>query len=289
MRFLERYGAASSYFKNYNNDLDCRCIVECGGNMTGMVLHKRSYFLPTLVPDNRLEAIREYFGVLADSLVSSWTKLFQVLPEWTNAFQFDEEKHLHDERNTLAARMKCIDDRIECLKSYKSILALSHQELVNSTIKVFRDGLGIAVDPADELREDFKLLNSNKKPLLLCEVKSTNRGVAREHVNQADSHRERSGFDPRFPSLLIINTGVKKARSVAEKDEKIAREQIQHARRNNILIIRTLDLLFLLRQYLAKLISRDEVVKILTTNSGWLRVNQSKWWVVKGDESEASS
>lgn len=177
MKFLERYGAASSYFRNFNDDLDCRIIAECGGKMTGMVLHKHDYFLPTLVPDNRLEVITEYFSVLADSLVSSWTKLFQVLPEWIDTFLFDEEKGLNSERKTLAARMKGIDDRIECLKGYKSILALSHQELVDSVINVFRDGFGIAVDPTDQLREDFKLLDSNKKPFLLCEVKSTNRGL----------------------------------------------------------------------------------------------------------------
>jgi hypothetical protein len=227
--FLNLYGAASSYFRHYNKEIDCRIIAEFQGEMVSMVMKKRDYFIPTLIPANRPETIEEYFTLLADALVSSRSKLNQVLPDWIDGFAFNEEMGLGKEREAVAARIHDIDMRMDRLKRYKAILALSGQELVDSVIGVFREGFAIAVDGIDNLREDFKLLDSDKKPFVLCEEKSTNRGVKREHVNQADSHRERSGFDAKFSSLLIINTAVKSARSVAEKDQEVAMEQVQHA------------------------------------------------------------
>ena len=228
-KFLNLYGAASSYFRHYSKEIDCRIIAAFQGEMVSMVLEKRDYFIPALIPAYRPETIEEYFTLPADVLVSSRSKLNQVLPDWIDGFAFNEEMGLGKNREAVAARIHDIDMRMDRLKRYKAILALSGQELVASVIGVLREGFGIAVDGIDNLREDFKLLDSDKKPFVLCEVKSTNRGVKREHVNQADSHRERSGFDAKFPSLLIVNTAVKSARSVAEKNQEVAMEQVQHA------------------------------------------------------------
>ena len=288
-RFLELHGAASSHFHHYNNTIDCRVIAEVNGQMVGIVLEKLDYFIPTLIPDNRSETIAEYFTLLGNAIVSSTSKLYQVLPAWVGGFAFAEETELEKCREELTGRIQTIDIRMDLLKSYKGVLALSGHELVENVIGVFRDGFGIGVDAIDKLREDFKLVDEGNKPFLLCEVKGINRGVKREHVNQADSHRERSGFNAKFPSLLIVNTAVKNARSVAEKDQAVATEQVQHARRMSVLIVRTLDLLFLLRRFFAGTISRDEVVKILTTNCGWLRVNESGYSVLSGEENDQKS
>ncbi|MBK6739563.1 MAG: hypothetical protein IPG64_17790 [Haliea sp.] len=136
------------------------------------------------------------------------------------------------------------------------------------------------MDSKDELREDFKLLNSETQPVCLCEVKGTNKGVKREHINQADSHRERSGFDACFPSILIINTHIKNARSIAEKDQEIANEQIMHAANMNILIMRTIDLLGLLRIFLMGKQNRNEIENMLVSSCGWLRVEDMECKVI---------
>ena len=108
--------------------------------------------------------------------------------------------------------------------------------------------------------------------IALVEVKGTSRGgVQREHVNQADSHRERAKLAASFPSILIINTNLK-ASTLGEKDQAVASEQVQHAARNNVLILRTLDLLNLIALRLAGQIDVQRVTAILTGSAGWLVV-----------------
>lgn len=169
-RFLELYGAASNHFHHYNDTVDCRVIAEVNDRMVGMVLEKLDYFIPALIPDNRPETIGEYFTLLGDALVSSTSKLYQVLPVWVDGFAFAEENVLKKSREDLTERIQTIDMRMDLLKSYKGVLALSGHELVENVIGVFRDGFGIGVDAIDKLREDFKLVDEGNKPFLLCEV-----------------------------------------------------------------------------------------------------------------------
>lgn len=282
--FLEIYGAASSHFHHYNRSIEWHVIAEAVGRVVGMIINRTEYFVPTLIPDNVPEVIQEYFTLLADALTSTANKLHQELPSWVSKFSFLEEAELDSELAALGARMAAIAKRKAELSRYKSVLALSSNALVASVVDVLMYGFGIPVDTHDELREDFKMLDDKAQPFCLCEVKGTNKGLKREHLNQADSHRERSGFQEDFPAAIIINTHMKTARSVEEKDQDLAREQILHARKMSVLILRTIDLLRLLALLLNRQITLPEVKNLFTQNSGWLRVNDAGWTIVTGED-----
>jgi hypothetical protein len=141
-------------------------------------------------------------------------------------------------------------------------------------IEVFEKTLPLKPRREEAFREDLTL-DSTGNIVALVEVKGVSKGVTREHVNQADSHRERNGMPPEFPSLLIINTNMKNSISLADKDQTVAPEQSQHACRNNVLILRTLDLLNLASLHMSGKLTPDEVVELLTTSRGWLKVGDT--------------
>lgn len=60
-RFLEIYGAASTYFEKYNDSIEWRVICDINRHVVGMVLWDDRYFIPTLIPENVPERIEEYF------------------------------------------------------------------------------------------------------------------------------------------------------------------------------------------------------------------------------------
>jgi hypothetical protein len=280
--FLKLYGAANSHFNHYNSDIDWRVIAEASGRCAGMIINRNNYFLPSLIPDDRPEIIKEYFTILAEGLTASYNKLHITVPDWVKIFDFHEEEVLRQEKSELLDRINTIDERENTFNQFKSVLALAGDDLVESVALVFSDGLEIEVDSKDELREDFKLLGSDSDPICLCEVKGVNKGVKREHINQADSHRERSGFNENFPSILIANTHIKNSRSVEEKDQEIAKEQILHAVKMDILILRTIDLLGLARLFLNGNISKDDLIKLITENKGWLRIESENVRIIDG-------
>lgn len=278
--FLELYGAANTYFEHYNKYIEWRVISEIDGNVVGMIMFDLEYFIPSLIPDNRKDVIIEYFILLAEGITSTQNKIHQDIPEWVDQFIFTEEKDLTNQRNDLESKILTIDRHIERIRNYKAILVLTGDELVKKITNVLEKGFGLSVDPVDELKEDLKLLDSEGKPFCLCEVKGTNKGVKREHINQTDTHRESSGFNNDFPAILIINTHIRNSRTLVEKDQEIAEAQINHAKKMRVLIIRTLDLLELLRLLYDKKINLNKILNILIKEHGWLKVKQDGYEII---------
>ena len=278
--FLSLYGVAYSHVQKNYNACELTPVATAGNYIVGFHVDRNEYYLPSLLPENTPEKLHDYFSLLAGSLASSYNKLKVELPSWIREFKFDEERLLIERQKELEAQLKNNKQCEDTFNSFKSILAATGENLVSSVAQVFCEGFGFSVDAKDELREDLKLLDDNKKPFCLCEIKGTNKGIGREFINQADSHRERAGLPGEFPSILIVNTHIKNARTISEKDQEIAKEQIQHSRKMNILMLRTIDLLFLLNLYKRGSIEKDQLIALLTENSGWLRCNESSYEII---------
>lgn len=270
--FLKLYGAARSYFKDLNREMELQTIATVGDRTVGFVLGGKEFFVPSLVPENVPVKIDEYFCSLADALTSTVNKLATEVPGWVNAFKFPEEQNLLERQEVLAAEGKQLDERLAIFEQFKRVLVADGDQLVKAVTHVLEDGFGFKVDDIDEYREDLKIVDAEGKPVVFAEVKGTNAGVKREHVNQADSHRERAGLAVEFPTVLIVNTHIKNARTLEEKDKPVPGEQIAHAARNKVVILRTLDLLGLVALVNKGAMPAENVLGLLRGAGGWLRV-----------------
>jgi len=280
-RFLELYGAASSYFENFNSGIELRDIAKVNRSTVGMILLDREFFVPSLLPENTDERIFEYFTLLAEALASSFNKLRLEIPSWIAQFCFEKESTLSDKKQQLLEEIENIDATLANYTQYKKILLGSGEILVEHVATVLGSLFSFNINSDDELKEDLKILNENNEPLIFVEVKGTNRGVKREYINQTDSHRDRAGLDSTFPSLLLINTHIKNSASLEDKDQTIPEDQIKHAVKIGVLILRTLDLLFLLKQKDSGKISQKELIEMFSKNVGWLRASSEHWEIIQ--------
>jgi hypothetical protein len=271
-RFFELYGAAWSFLSPRYGNTWSKAIASVGRQTVSMVINGNLFVLPTLIPKPTLEAVEEYFTILADGVVTLWERLREDLPEWAGEYRFPGEATIIETKVKLSNELLALDARLRLLERLKRVLVLQGEPLVEAVIEVFDKTLPLKPRREEDFREDLTLVDSTGNIVALVEVKGVSKGVTREHVNQADSHRERNGMPPEFPSLLIINTNMKNSISLADKDQTVAPEQIQHACRNNVLILRTLDLLNLASLHMSGKLTPDEVVELLTTSRGWLKV-----------------
>jgi hypothetical protein len=285
-RFLDHFGAANTHFKFYNDSLTVRTIARAHSVPVALLIEFTDFFIPTLIPDDRGEVIREYFEMLADAVTSVNNKMLHSRPDWISAFSFQEEDELRAKAKSLNDELDRISHRQTELDDYKSVLFLTGPELVEKVATVLEAALSVRVDLEDELREDMKLQTAERKTIAVCEAKGINRGIKREHINQTDSHRERSGFAADFPAILIANTAIKSARNLDEKDQEVALEQVQHAVRMRVLIIRTLDLLRLLRLVLSGKISSEAAREKVLQSVGWLTVEGDQIIIDSGEDSK---
>lgn len=280
-RFLELHGAASSFFQNNSEAVELRVIAKSDGLIVGMVLFDQVFFIPSLMPKNRDDLIIEYFSLLSEALASSFNKLRVETPLWASKFSFDQENALNANKVKLVKIIKEIDTDLAKYSQYKKVLVGSGEILVKSVATLLNDGFSFKIDFIDEFREDLKIIGDDNVPLVFIEVKGTNRSVQREHINQTDSHRERAKLDPTFPSLLVINTHIKDSKSIEDKDKAINEDQIKHAVNTRVLIVRTLDLLYLLRHKDNTKISQGEIMELFCHKVGWLKVDADRWEIIQ--------
>lgn len=270
IRFLQLYGAASSYFTCLNKNLELQPIATVGSYLASFIIFGNMYYVPSLIPQK--EKVEEYFDLLAEAITSTANKLKTEVPSWIDVFKFSEEKTLLERKRVIEDEARQLEERIENFQRFKHILVANDDPLVSAVAEVLQGGFGFFVDDTDEYREDLKIVDENKQPLVFIEVKGTNAGVKREHVNQADNHRERAGLSPNFPAVLIINTHIKNARKLEEKDKPVPNDQVEHAEKNSVIILRTLDLLALLELLKKGSMSSTQVLELFSGRGGWLRV-----------------
>jgi len=280
-KFLELYGAASSYFVDHNHGLDLRKIAEINRSVVGMVLFDREFFIPSLVPENTNDRIIEYFSILCEALTSSFNKLRIEIPSWLSQISFEKENTLIQKKQSLIEEIEATDNELAKYTQYKKVLLGSGEILVENVSNLLKSGFGFKVDSEDEFKEDLKIINDDNDPLVFVEVKGTNRGVKREYINQTDSHRERAGLNSTLPSLLVINTHIKNSASIKDKDQIRPEDQIKHATRIGVLIVRTLDLLFMLRHLSNGKVSQQKIMDLFLNNVGWLKVGVDNWEIIQ--------
>lgn len=281
-RFFEIYGAARATFNNLNENIDIKPIATLGSNLAGMIMWDERFFVPALLPENVDDRVSEFFTLLADALVATRRKLVFEVPDWADKLLFPGEPSLREEKANAISRIEEINAEIDIFRNYKKALVQGDEQLVDTVTDILEKGFGFKINRLDEYREDLKILDDEASPLVFCEVKGVNRGVKREHVNQADSHRERADLPASFPAILIINTHIKNARDLDEKDKDVPMEQVLHGKQNNVLIVRTLDLLRLLCLKMERDIPKETILDLLRTSGGWLRVADGEWTIIEG-------
>lgn len=273
-RFFQIYGAACSRITPPHGNKRSKTLARVSGHTVSVVVDSNIFIIPTLLPkENQVE---EYFKLLVEGISNLWERLKVEIPEWTKEFKFAGEPELIQLREELNDQLEEANGKLGEMDRLKRVLVTQGEPLVDAVIELFEKALPLTAQKRESFQEDLLLRNSSGEIVALVEVKGVGSGVTREHVNQADNHRERGQKPPTFPSLLIINTRMKTSASIEEKDRPVEAEQVRHAATNNILVLRTLDLLNLASLHRSGKISSSDVIAFLTGGaSGWLKVTDT--------------
>ena len=275
-KFFGLFGAAYTFFTCHNDALNVRGIAKFGPDLVGFSMEPRSLFIPVLVPRNDPDTIMEFFGLLVEAVLARLKRATTEAPAWVQSFSFPEEEPLRQRREELTEQIGKVEGRLAQLERFKLVLVHDSELLVEDVQLVLSEGFSLTARVDADYKADIKVFDAGGKPMMLVEVKGTNGGVKRDFVYQADTHRERAGVADDFPSLLIVNTNLR-GTTVAGKDVEVATEQVQRARKVGVLILRTLDLLNIVVRLQAKQLTRDEVVRMFTVSTGWLKATPTGW------------
>jgi hypothetical protein len=278
--YIERYGAAYVLF--YRNDSNKEFTkVICGNDdkPVAFSLFDKVFFLPCTYPNTHEQALAA--AKLAIRGVISYRKrISKAMPQWIGEFRFTQENSLLEEAKELQQQLSQKEARIESYRIYKGALCYRSDPLVDVVIKIFDKFFGIRLDKEDEFVEDASLKDEAGNRIAIFEIKGVNNNFDRQNVNQVDSHRERLCLQPNTPGILVMNTFMG-AKSLAEKDQPPHPDIIKKGVTDNVLLIRTIDLLRFADGVETDIFKKEDFLKIPMSQSGWLKVSDNKFEVVK--------
>jgi hypothetical protein len=217
---------------------------------------------------------------VTQSVLDYRQKHIAEVPEWIKTFEFGKETEYKNKISELTNQIQEIEQELYPLESYKLIVNTSGELLKKVTVDILGDFFGFKVDPIDEGREDAKILNESGKVTSIVEIKGTNKGIKREHINQVDSHRERNGFTDEIPGVLFINNEMGIEGIEERLNTKVPREQIRHAVNMNVLIVRTIDLLFLMKQLESDPNKKERIIEFINSGGGWLKADRDGYEIM---------
>lgn len=287
IKYHESFGVAKTgFFINpnpYTTNRDCKPLISFNKRYcSGFEWRKQKFFLPFHTTTFTRENLERLTRLVADAVIAYKAKNDKVVPEWVGSFQFSTEAELENKIEALLEETEMLDSALGAWKDYKSILCTSGDHLKETAVTILSQFFGLEIDPLDEGREDAKIIEE-KAAVALIEIKGTNKGIKREYINQVDSHRERNGLNNTTPGILLINNEMDIEVIEVKLGTSVPQEHIAHAKNLNILIIRTVDLLFFMKHWEVtdKETRKRDFLGYIRSGGGWLKWDASINDIVK--------
>lgn len=270
--YLDKWGSSKNVFECYGKGIFDDRIQSLRDVTLGFCSKLRKgllIYLPCQRDFSNLEQTSALFSVLIDSLITYGTRIRTELPEFAKQPFFQEEKAIYEKLQGMETEMKKLQEKFEPYNSAKALAFASDYRFEKLMPQFLTDELGLLTERIETYNEDFWLLDSSRNKLAICETKTYVKGFKKGGVFRICDHREHYKLEESFPAILFVNLNLN-APGWKQKLSPIAPQDYQVATSNNILIITTEDLLFMWDALKQKKLTTEGILKLLTTNKGWL-------------------
>lgn len=270
--YVDRFGTSyvEFFFPRSNNgaiDESFVPLITSGNNVFGFEYCSQLFVLPSPFPNNEAQ-LDEIVSTATKAVVAYRERISTNLPEWVEQFRFTVESDWRIKATELSNQLANAKAAIQAYHEFKGLLCFQSSPLVDLVSKTLKRFFDIELT-IDEKFIDDATLKSGDITMAVFEIKGVTSNFVRKHVNQIDSHRERLGLSHSVPGILIGNT-LMNATDLKGKAERPHPDIIQKAVTDNVLMIRTLDLLNLANSVESGTVDKAELKKIMLTQSGWL-------------------
>jgi len=280
-RYFRNYGVAKTAFDiRWSEYSDGRVLGEVRETTVAFELLNRLFFLPFHSLRHDKNGAKELAETVSSAIVDYRHKRLVELPSWVDGFEFGVEQRLQSELRELVEQGSRRQTELLTWRNYKAVLTTAGEILKARVVAILAGFFGLRVDPVDESREDARILAEDGTTLVIVEVKGTKTGITTEHIHEVDGHRTRSRLPKFLPGVLVINSdrsvdGIE-ARSAAE----VHPELVRLARDMNVLIVRTIDLLFLMRHLGGDSRRGKTLLNLMQSGGGWLKADSTGYKII---------
>ena len=206
------------------------------------------------------------------------------IPEWVQDINILDDESIKEKVDDIEKKIKKLEyerneqnQKLNENNKIKSILYQTDKPLQNMVIQLLNEILEYEdVNFVDKMEEDYIIKKDNVT--FIIETKGLLRNIKGEDVSKTSNHveiyldeLEEKNITENVKGIYIVAT--QRNKKIEEREETPDR-QIKLAKRNNILIIRTEQLLKIFEDFRNKKINTEEIIKLFSEQNGELKYNK---------------
>jgi len=269
--YMMRYGRPTTVFE-LPQDLptERHAIAWLGNGVVGMEIDAQLFFLPFETSRHTLEVAHHVLTLLTPAITQYRRDRIIAVPDWVDDFHFNSEQPLYLEINDLLGKVNRLESELASWKDYKAILSSSGIYLRNKLIALLESVFDLKVQPIDR-EERFLVVKDDDSPVALIQSEGTPGALEKTAVDHLARSRQQHGLRDSFPAVLLINNDMTITNIRERSTTTVAQEILQYATSQNVLVVRTIDLLFLVNHLEKSSNKKSRLLHILTSGGGWLK------------------
>lgn len=194
------------------------------------------------------------------------------IPHWVDELKFKNEDDLYVEINSLLEKVNRLESQLLSWKDYKSILVTSGSRLRNKIVAVLESVFDLKVQ-ADKNRDCLIITDHHGRPIFMMAGPSTEKSVEKAFVNEIHEQRKMAGLPDTTPAVLVINSDMLIHNINQRAKAPVPEEVVNHAKDLNVLIVRTIDLLLVMRQLEKDAHRGRKLTHLLLSGGGRLKID----------------
>jgi hypothetical protein len=278
--YMKRYGRPTTVFELPQDlPMERHAIAWLGGAVVGMEIDAQLFFLPFESSRQTLGVATDIVSLLAPAISQYRRDRITPVPDWVDEFHFKSEEPLYLEVNDLLGKLNRLESELASWKDYKAILAGSGIYLRNKIVALFESVFGLKVQCIDR-EERFLVLKDDDSPVALVQSEGTEGPVQTASIERVAQARAEHHLSESFPAALLINNDMAITNIGERSATSVAPEVLQAAVRQNVLVIRTIDLLFLFNHLEKSPNKKSRMLHLLTSGGGWLKASAVSYDVI---------
>jgi hypothetical protein len=272
--YLHDYGSPRTVYELPRlQPIEREVIAELDGQVAGVEFDRQLFFLPFQTSDKNWLTALSVAKMVAGAIVSYRRSRVSDIPDWVDELRFKSEEDLYLEINSLLEQVNRLESQVRSWRDYKGILATSDSQLSNRIIAILESVFDLHVEVEAD-RKSAMITEDDHRPILIFQSYSTDKDFDRDLIDQIHMHQESKGLSKTLRAILFVNSDKASSDIRARAEKEVAEGIVRYALEQNVLIVRTIDLLFLMRQLERDSERKKRLMQLFLSRGGWLR---AKW------------
>ena len=280
-QYVQAYGEPTTVFElPHDPAIERRVVVELtNGAAVGVEFDHQLFFLPFRSSDKKWSTVVSIAKTAAHAIANYRRNRVIEIPPWVDEIRFQNEEALYLKINSSLENANRLESELESWRDYKGILTTSGLALKSRIIAILENFFGLRVEGLEDNHEEAIITAEDDSPLVIFETKSAEDYVPKIWIDELNAHKAIHGLSESLPGVLFINMDKSLHWVNSRLAKTLPQDLIEYAEKRHVLIVRAIDLLFLMQKLENDPRRKKRLMEIFGSGGGWLKADANGYRV----------